>query len=138
MISLTETWLHQSNLDSDIKFQGYKSPVRHDRQADAHGGVAVYVKGMFHSRQRNDLELRNVECVWVEILIKNKPVLIGTFYRPPNSNALVLSDIETSIDLAHDTGIKDIIITGDFNLDLLKQNTRKKIDDICNSTVHYN
>ena len=70
--------------------------------------------------------LNYVECVWVEILIKNKPVLIGTFYRPPNSNVSVLSDIETSIDLAHDTGIKDIIITGDFNLDLLKQNTPKK------------
>ena len=126
MISLTETWLQQSNLDSDIKFQGYKSPFRHDRQADAHGGVAVYVKETFYSRRRDDLELRNVECVWVEILIKNKPVLIGTFYRPPNSNAPVLSDIETSIDLAHETGIKDIITTGDFNLDLLKQNTRKK------------
>ena len=68
----------------------------------------------------------NYVCVWVEILIKNKPVLIGTFYRPPNTNVSVLSDIETSINLAHDTGIKDIIITGDFNLDLLKQNTRKK------------
>ena len=74
VISLTETWLQQSNLDSDIKFQGYKSPFRHDRQADAHGGVAVYVKETFYSRRRDDLELRNVECVWVEILIKNKPV----------------------------------------------------------------
>ena len=64
--------------------------------------------------------------VWVEILIKNKPVLTGTFYRPPNSNASVLYDIVTSIDLAHDTGIKDIIITGDFNLDLLNQYTRKQ------------
>ena len=95
-------------------------------QADAHGAVAIYVKETFYSRRRDYLELRNVECVWVEILIKNKPVLIETFYRPPNSNASVLSDIETSIHLAHDTGIKDIIITGDFNLDLLKQNTRKK------------
>ena len=40
----------------------------------------------------------------------------------------MLLDIETSIDLAIDTGINDIIITGDLNVDYLKENTRKKID----------
>jgi hypothetical protein len=32
-----------------------------------------------------NLEVLGVECVWVEIKIsKNHPVLIGTFYRPPD------------------------------------------------------
>ena len=63
---------------------------------------------------------------------QKKTVLIGTFYRPPSYNASVLSDIETSIDLVYDTSIKDTIVIGDFNLDLLKPNTHRKTDDICN------
>ena len=47
----------------------------------------------------------------------------------------ILTDIEASIDLAFDSGIRDIIITGDFNFVYLKPTTRKKIDDI---TVQYN
>ena len=70
--------------------------------------------------------------MWIEAHVQRKPVLIGTFYRPPNADASVLLDIETSIDLAIDTGINDIIITGDLNVDYLKENTRKKIADICN------
>ena len=45
--------------------------------------------------------------------------MLGLFYRPPNSPASVTDDIETSIDLAIDSNIQNIIVTGDFNLDYL-------------------
>ena len=35
------------------------------------------------------------------------------------------------IALAVDTGISDIIITGDFNLNMLSQQTSRKIDTVC-------
>ena len=63
--------------------------------------------------------------------VKHKPILFGVFYRPPNSNASVLSCIQDSIALAVDTQIKDIVITGDFNLDWFKPAARSKIDNIC-------
>ena len=44
----------------------------------------------------------------------------------------MLSDIETSIDLAVDTGINDFIITGNFNVDYFKETTRKNTD-LCNT-----
>ena len=47
--------------------------------------------------------------------IKHNPVLFGTFYKRPNSNSPIINDIEASIDFAIDTGIKNIISTGDFN-----------------------
>ena len=89
--------------------------------------MAVYVNDNIYTKRRQDLEIRNIECVWIEARVQRKPVLIGTFYRPPNADASVLLDIETSIDLAIDTGINDIIITGDLNIDYLKENTRKKL-----------
>ena len=59
--------------------------------------------------------------------MKSKSILFGQFYRPPNSPASVLDDIETSIDLAFDTNIGNIIITGDFNLNYSIESSRRKI-----------
>lgn len=53
------------------------------------------------------------------------------FYRPPSSNANYFSHIEDSIALAVDTGIIDIVISGDFNLNMLNQNTSRKIGSVC-------
>ena len=44
---------------------------------------------------------------------------------------LYLSAIEDSISLALDTQISNIIVTGDFNLNVLNQYTSNKISDIC-------
>ena len=53
------------------------------------------------------------------------------FYRPPNSDAAYLSNIEDSILLALDTQINNIIITGDFNLDILRHPTSRKVSELC-------
>ena len=37
-------------------------------------------------RRRLDLEVLDVECIWIELTLpKNKRILVGLFYRPPNS-----------------------------------------------------
>jgi hypothetical protein len=53
--------------------------------------------------------------VWLEIKIKNKKYLYGTFYIPPNSNLQTWDELDQSIDLALNN-THDIIITGDFNI----------------------
>ena len=55
----------------------------------------------------------------------------GLFYKRPNSNVNYFSLIEDSIALAVDTGISDIIITGDLNLNMLSQQISRKIDTVC-------
>ena len=85
----------------------------------------------FFSKRRHDLELPSIECLWVEISIKNKIQLIGTFYRPPNSTNAILTSIEDSIGLAFETNISNILITGDFNLDIMKDNSSRKVRDLC-------
>ena len=85
-----------------------------------------YVRNNIFSCRRNDLEFLDIECVRTEVKTHNIKQLIGTFYRPPNSNNTVISTIEDSVGLAFDTNIKDILITGDFNLDTLKHASNKK------------
>ena len=135
LVALTETWLNDSVPNQDLEFNDFQLPFRRDRVGDNHGGILVYVKTDLPCKRRYDLELVTIECLWVEINVKNKNILVGTFYRPPNSNALIFSDIENSIGLAFDTGIPDIIILGDFNLNVLNGPSARKINDLCQ---HYN
>ena len=131
VISITETWFTHITTHSDIQINGFRSPFRKDRPGDGHGGVAVYIKSEIPCIRRHDLEILNLECVWIEIRLPSKGLLIGTFYRPPNSDNTVLNNIENSIDLARDTDIPEIIILGDFNLDMNKAVSSGKINNIC-------
>ena len=52
--------------------------------------------------------------------LKIKPVLVSTWYRPPDSNIELLECFEKMLQKTDDEN-KEMIITGDFNCDLLKK-----------------
>ena len=131
VISITETWFTPNTTSSDININGFRAPFRKDRTEDGHGGVAVYVKNEISCKRRHGLEIVALECVWLEIRLHSKRLLVGTFYQPPNSDSTILTHIENSIDLARDTDISEIIILGDFNLDMNKTSSCNKINNIC-------
>ena len=131
ILAFTETWLGPTIDTDDLILHSYYRPERKDRDSDTHGGVMLYVKEGLHYKRRDDLELLNIENIWIELANSHKRILLGLFYRPPNSDAAYLAHIEDSISLAIDTGIPELIITGDFNLNLLNQQTFRKIHSIC-------
>ena len=104
-------------------------PFRKDRSDRIGGGVAIYVRETLACKQRQDLEINELEAKWVEIIVKSRKILIGAFYRPPNSTVDYFNLILESIDRAFNTNITDIIITGDFNYDM-STNVNNKIRDI--------
>ena len=69
----------------------------------------------------------------MEVNIKRKKMLIGSFYRPPppppNSNTEYYNLLIESIESALNTNINDVIITGDFNYNMLS-NDSNKINDL--------
>ena len=131
VICLSETWFTKNINPSDASIPGYQTPFRYDRPHDNHGGVAVYIKDSIPCSRRNDLELETVECVWIELHLKSKRLLIGTFYRPPNASPIIYNLIENSIGKAIDTGIENILVTGDFNYDMLSPIPSRKVMQIC-------
>ena len=114
-----------------ISMKSFHPPERKDRHYDYHGGVIVYVKESLYYKRRSDLESGNLECIWIEIILRNKRVLCGTLYRPPNSDSTYFSLLEESMGLAYDTGIRDIIITGYFNINILTAEGNRKISSLC-------
>ena len=67
----------------------------------------------------------------IEMQLNHSRILFGLFYRPPNSDIAYFSGIEDSISLAGDTQIRNIIVTGDFNLNMLNEQISRKITDLC-------
>jgi hypothetical protein len=118
ILMFSETWLDQSVTDNDISLPNFRNPFRSDRTRHG-GGVAIYVKNCIPATRRRDLEMKGVECAWVEVKIGHRPVLVGVFYRPPNIQNWDI--ISNSIDSAHNTNIKTIVIGGDFNDNLLNK-----------------
>ena len=118
ILAFSESWLNTSVPDEDLSFQLYHKPERKDRVGDSHGGVILYVKESLHYTRRRDIEPNGIEFIWIEITLNHKHILFGLFYRPPSANAAYFSSIEDSIHLAIDTGIQDIIVTGDFNFNM--------------------
>jgi hypothetical protein len=87
VVCVCETWLNNSILSSEI-LPNYGSVVRCDRVGRIGGGVLVAVKTGIQVTRRHDLELENTEIVVIELMKSNsKPVVLYTFYRPPNSYA---------------------------------------------------
>jgi hypothetical protein len=65
----------------------------------------------------HDLNFLDIECIWIEqILKRNLKMLIGLFYRRPNSDAQYDLKIEQSFDLGLNSEKQNIPIVGDFNL----------------------
>ena len=77
-----------------------------------------------------------MECLWIEVINSRRRILFGLFYRAPNSDANYYNKIEDSVSLAVDTGIKDIVVTGDVNLYYLNNASRRKIDSLCIKFSH--
>ena len=110
ILCFTESWLNPTVENTDIEIPGFDSPHRNDRADRLGGGVIVYCKDHLVSKRRPDLEPANTECVWIEFTSKHEKFLLGTFYRPPNSNQIIWDSIEQSIESAIDTKIKKIYL----------------------------
>ena len=131
ILAFSETWLSPTTKSDDLMIDSFSKPERKDRVGDSHGGVILYVKDFIFYKRRADLELRGIENIWIEIVIKHKHILFGLFYRPPSSDSVYFSTVEDSIHLAIDTGISDIIVTGDFNYNILNTQSSRKITSCC-------
>ena len=77
-------------------------------------------------------ELRDFDAIcltetWLDRRTSDEIIKINE----PSSNNLIYSSIEDSIGLAFDTNIANITITGDFNFDVSKPASCRKINDLC-------
>ena len=116
IITVSETWLSQIDINTSIHLTNFHPSIRRDRPNDPHGGVAIYVKNTLFCKLRPDLQVNGLEAVWVETKINQESLLVGSFYRPPNSRTNYWELISDSIRKANNCAVKFIILD-DFSTD---------------------
>ncbi|XP_057310275.1 uncharacterized protein LOC130648252 [Hydractinia symbiolongicarpus] len=127
IITLSETWLKNNQVLIDyVNIPGYQFEYK-NRTDKRGGGVGMYIKDELIYKTRDDItKLDNsIEHVWIEVKGRNKnySYLVGTFYQPSSIEREKKDWLERfDILLRHITAKWDgiIIITGDFNIDLLQ------------------
>ena len=79
-MSFTESRLKPNVNDRTLKLPCYKfPPFRRDRQNKTGGEVIVYVKEHINCIPRPDLQIDNIECLWIDIKFKNKSIYMEHF-----------------------------------------------------------
>ena len=124
IITITETWLTDNNKFLH-EFPGYHS-YHLVRNIRAQGGVSVYVSDNLESEQQHDLTLINndIELNTVKIITKSVKFLVCAIYRPKSKHIEVdeFTNAITTL-LQHKAKQNNIVLIGDFNINLLEHTT---------------
>ena len=115
----TESWLSDGVSNSEI-FPSDYSVIRKDRPTNKHGksygGIFIAMKNDLVANHRSDLD-EECEILWLQFeLAGSKSILVGAFYRPPDSDSDVLNLLRNSLSKINLTKRQNIWIGGDFNL----------------------
>ena len=122
VFGFTESRLSSIIPDNDVDIPGYQT-IRIDPTVPNATGLLVYVLKTVSFKRLSHLEQFLVECVWLEIKLKrNNPLRVSFVYRNPAEKVDWRERFSCMMDAASlDTS--EIIIMGDFNIDLLKPQT---------------
>ena len=103
------------------------------------GGVCIYVTNKVKYKTRKDLFIANsnYESCFIEIERKNaKNILVGVVYRAHTSKDDFTIDIDEIFDKINSEN-KITYVMGDFNIDLLKDDTDRRIHDYIDLIYSY-
>ena len=136
LILFTETWLTENNKNLCI-IDDYR-PIHLIRPGDdinlkeKGGGVSIFIKNGLSYKERDDLTiiLPYMECLFIEIQINKKKYILGGFYRVPDTNINLFIEKYNEIVEQLKTNY-ELILVGDYNIDLLKDDTSKNNFMLC-------
>ncbi len=76
--------------------------------------------------------MNNLEALWIELQVSQRKFVIGGIYRPPDSNNTYWNLLEDSIDRAFSQNCHNILVTGDFNINV-QNSTSNRISRLISS-----
>ncbi len=123
MIAITETKFTEASVALLSDYQLFRS----DRKAEhPGGGVCLYIREGLAAIEVDidQLKTDKFEQIWRIVKTKRDSVLVGCIYRPPSSTNETNESINRALAQAEASlsrlGCSTLIITGDFNLPLIK------------------
>ena len=102
------------------------------------GGIACYVKSGFKCRiiKQCTIMLESFESLFLEVDLLDKTIILGTIYRRPGTDIDVfMSNLRLVLEYLKSRNLK-AYISGDFNLDLAKYNTKEIVKNYADTLFH--
>ena len=141
IICIQETWLKRDIDVSLLQLPGYNL-INQMKSCSRHGGLIIYVNDDLNCSVFKRVETSPVwEGLFIEVTGGNmkKGVIIGNIYKPPKSNSD--ENLQQFIDHMEETLIelnrhnREVVIAGDFNINLLKLHERSKYAEFLDTMV---
>ena len=129
-ICLQECWISDSEDISHIEINGYQC-IRQGKSCSNKGGLIIYLLEKFNY---DIMQSYNTSDVWEGQFVRitggglTNELLIGNIYRPPrdlNINYKQFIEELTPLLSLYNKNNSEMILTGDFNINLLKVNERE-------------
>ena len=121
IISISETWLPKS-LENHYKMPGYRSFFC-ERSVGVGGGSGLYIAENLCPENLQCPSFTSAEVICTSIKLNNHNLVICQIYRSPNSNKYkFIDELEQCLIWLNKLN-KTIVMTGDFNFDLLSIET---------------
>ena len=124
VIGLTETWF--SDIPNPMHYLPNYEVVTNNRVDRVGGGVALYIDKKYNFSIIQNLTVLNntMETLFIEIdIAKNKNIVIGVIYRPPQSNPRdFITHIQEMLSFLTQNE-NPCFILGDFNINLLNSHS---------------
>lgn len=125
ILAVGETWLKSYHPAKDFKIDSFKL-YRNDRELRSCGGVCIFIKDHLRCRivaesESSGPNKTGTEFLFLEVVCPTKKILFGVVYKAPDVDEL---DVVTDLLSRLAPQFNEIIVTGDFNEDILKNNTR--------------
>ena len=132
MTVLTETWLKGNEETNIYNMSGY-TLLSKTRSHKRGGGVGLYISDRLNYKTRDDLIAVTEECpfewLFIEAEVGNNAIVIGTVYKPPDTNVNIFNEHFNDLLRKMSNERKKCIIMADFNIDLLKIDTNGQTTD---------
>lgn len=128
-LAITEHWQSKEQL-MNYYIDGYRQITSFCREERKHGGAVIYSKNEYVCKNRLDILNYSVngviECCGIECYLgKDLKLIILCIYRPDTPpNADVELFFEKLADILQIIGNGKVVILGDFNIDILKENDK--------------
>lgn len=139
VLCFQETWMAPNQDDSQIQIDGYTCLLK-GKSVSEHGGLAFYIKSDYKFRILDTWQSSKFENFFIEIELKNyeKPLIVGNIYRPPRNLTNEISAFSEELSsIMHDLNRSnsECILTGDFNIDLLKVSMKPLFLEFLHNTL---
>ena len=123
-------WVKTKNQHlNNHKYTTSRFNIEHIPTKSANGTALIYIKDTINYKLRPDLDVekeKELEWIFIEILQKtSKNIIIGCFCRHPCMHLKEFNDLflKSLTERLTKENNKEVILMGDFNIDLIKSNS---------------